>query len=397
MRLRKDPTPAPTHRETGSRRKLSARERLGLTLASTAAVTGMVVPLASSGGDHVAPSSATSSSSTTLTPPAHPGYVAPTGSRPPLDTHPQPTSPATVTPEPTQPQEPTRPAKPPKPPLTNHITHRMHPKVTQVAPGIVQGVVPNGSMVAIDLKVAGTRIEVVGPQHAGELPGTMREHIKNAKVVANGEMFHFGADHPQALDPTTNMLGVLGYARSNGKDWPKGEAINPPGGNYLEFGKWGVRVVTKDRKPDPKAVDVMGVHDIVWQDGKSVAGKLGHSTFIEGKFGRTIFAVNEDGSRLYIWVNNANHGMTVPEAAQAAVNMAHAMKLPAVKWAFNEDGGGSSSVSTSKGLEDTLGRPLVSAIAFLFNLKAHHAGTHFNWSEPVEKGVEPVGHRPGPQ
>ncbi|MBK7862889.1 MAG: phosphodiester glycosidase family protein [Archangiaceae bacterium] len=260
--------------------------------------------------------------------------------------------------------------------------------MTQLAPGIVQGTIDGGTLVAADFTVPGVRFQLAGPEHAGQLPQTVLGEVPGAVAVMNGQMFHFGADHPEVLDGTQNMLGVLGNARANGVDWPAGQAV--PEGAYLEFGKWGARLVTDGRPMAADAVDVIGVHDIVWQDGVSLEPQLGDSSFIQGHFGRTIYAVSEDGSHFYSWVNDAHHGLSVPQAAQKLVDMVNAMGLPPVKYAFNQDGGGSSSIATTGGVNDTLGRPLVSTATLVFDANANATGTFVDWTPPPRPHGKPA-------
>lgn len=159
----------------------------------------------------------------------------------------------------------------------------------------------------------------------------------DAAVAVNADFFDF-----------PGATRVNGRAKGGGEDWPaaaQNYELDTLGENrnYWQFGPGLAALVTPaSTAPAAGATDIVGAHNVIIRNGKSLAPNFDGDGVITGAFRRTGIGVNATRSKVYLFASND----ALSGTNMAATMLAYAAEggAPDLDAASNEDGGGSSQM-----------------------------------------------------
>ncbi|MDB4998006.1 MAG: hypothetical protein JWM74_5438 [Myxococcaceae bacterium] len=189
-----------------------------------------------------------------------------------------------------------------------------------------------GSMIVLDLCAPGTSIKTTAYADRKATPEQWASP-KGYEAATNADFFDF-----------PGWTYVIGRARSAGQDWPA-TAQAKEGRPYWQFGP-GVVEGLADGATAPKAAatEIFGGHNVIISGGKTTGpwAPANDGALLNTLHARTAFGISADRRTVF--------SLAVPDAvtAQTVVDRMFAWsseaKAPAVDYATNLDGGGSSQM-----------------------------------------------------
>ncbi|HEX7664150.1 MAG TPA: phosphodiester glycosidase family protein, partial [Polyangiaceae bacterium] len=154
----------------------------------------------------------------------------------------------------------------------------------------------------------------------------------NAAVAINGDFFDF-----------PGWTYVIGRAKGGGENWPAGDQ-NKENRSYWQFGSTFMPdlIVPASTAPNAAASDILGGHNVIIKDGKSLAPNFDGDAVILGTYRRTGVGLNASRSKVYLFASNT--ALSGADEAASMLAMAAEGGAPDLDVATNEDGGGSSQM-----------------------------------------------------
>lgn len=207
--------------------------------------------------------------------------------------------------------------------------------VSQPFPGITLVENPGTAMVIADLCASGVSVRATKYEERKQTPEGWGSGLGLVAAV-NADFFDFPA-----------ATHVQGRARGAGVDWPSGaQNIELGQGEvrqYLQFGPQIAALVDPSTTaPSPAATEVVGAHNVIIQNGASLAPSFDGDGVLFGAYRRTSIGLSKDRAKLYLFSSNVP--MTGAALAQAVLAHAAEGGAPNVDVAVNVDGGGSSQL-----------------------------------------------------
>lgn len=254
-----------------------------------------------------------------------------------------------------------------------------HAQVTQPFTGVTLVRHGGRAMAIADLCAPGVSLRATKYGERKRTPESWG-NLVGAHVAVNADFFDFPA-----------ATHVNGRARGAGEDWPAANQnveLTALGEvrNYWQFGPGLAALVTPSTTaPAAGATDIVGAHNVIIRNGKSLAPNFDGDGVVLGAFRRTGIGVNASRSRVYLFASND----TLSGANMASTMLAYAAEggAPDLDAASNEDGGGSSQMFVrGQGQIVTSGR-----------LVANHLGIVAKGSGPAPMcpNKAPAGHLDG--
>ena len=233
-------------------------------------------------------------------------------------------------------------------------------------------------MVIADLCAAGVAVRATKYEERKQTPGSWAAGLGLAAAV-NADFFDFPA-----------ATHVQGRARGAGADWPNGtQNIELSQGEVRQFWQFGPQIAAlvqpSTTAPSGAATEVIGAHNLVIQNGKSLAPNFDGDGVLFGAYRRTSVGLSKDHAKLYLF--SSNNLMTGADLANAVLAHAAEGGAPDVDVASNEDGGGSAQLYVAgQGQIITSGR-----------LVANHLGVQATGSgdAPMCPSRPPIGYLDG--
>ena len=210
-----------------------------------------------------------------------------------------------------------------------------HADVSWPSPGLTLVTHPGTAMVIADLCASGVSVRATKYEERKQTPGGWAGNLGLAAAV-NADFFDFPA-----------ATHVQGRARGAGADWPAGtQNIELSQGEVRQFWQFGPQiaglVIPSTTSPSGAATDVVGAHNVIIQNGKSLAPNFDGDGVLFGAYRRTSIGVSKDHAKLYLF--SSNNLMTGADLANAVLAHAAEGGAPDVDFASNEDGGGSAQL-----------------------------------------------------
>lgn len=208
--------------------------------------------------------------------------------------------------------------------LAESVTHPFH-GVTMVRLG-------DRVMVVADLCAAGVSVRATEYSERDATPEewAMKPQV-DADVAINGDFFDF-----------PGWTKVFGRARGGGQDWPAGHQNLEPH-SYWEFGpRIAANIASSATVPSAEATQIIGGHDVIIRNGRSLAPDFDGDVFIKGAARRT--GVGLDATRTKLYLFSSNTALTGAQMATSMLQLAAAAGFPHLEVATNEDGGGSAQM-----------------------------------------------------
>lgn len=207
--------------------------------------------------------------------------------------------------------------------------------VSQPHPGITLVTNPGTAMVIADLCASGVSVRATKYEERKQTPEGWASGLGLAAAV-NADFFDFPA-----------ATHVQGRARGAGVDWPPGtQNIELGQGEVRQYFQFGPQIAAlidpSSTAPSPAATEVIGAHNVIIQNGASLAPNFDGDGVLFGSYRRTSIGLSKDRAKLYLFSSN----VLMTGAALAQAVLAHAAEggAPNVDVAVNVDGGGSSQL-----------------------------------------------------
>lgn len=169
------------------------------------------------------------------------------------------------------------------------------------------------------------------PESWATLPGV------GAAVAVNADFFDFPA-----------ATHANGRARGAGEDWPAGAQFVEYTSlgevrSYWQFGPRIAQLVSPSTNaPSPAATEIVGAHNVIIRNGKSLAPGFDGDGVLAGAYRRTAIGVNASRSKVYLF--SSDDAMTGATLASTMLAYAAEGGAPDLDAASNEDGGGSAQM-----------------------------------------------------
>lgn len=207
--------------------------------------------------------------------------------------------------------------------------------VSNPHPGLTLVTNPGTAMVIADLCASGVAVRATKYDERKQTPQGWASGIGVAAAV-NADFFDFPA-----------ATHVQGRARGAGADWPGGtQNVELAMGEIRQYWQFGPRIAQLVQPatiaPSGAASEIVGAHNIIIENGKSLAPNFDGDGVLFGSYRRTALGVSKDRAKLYLF--SSNNLMTGAQLAQAVLDHAAEGGQPNVDFASNEDGGGSSQL-----------------------------------------------------
>lgn len=141
---------------------------------------------------------------------------------------------------------------------------------------------------------------------------------------------------------------VNGRARGGGESWPADKQMYEYTAlgevrSYWQFGPGlAAHVAPSTTAPSPGATEIVGAHNVIIRDGKSLGPAFDGDGVLQTANRRTGFGVNVARSKVYLFTSNDS--LTGAVMAQTMLAYAAEGGAPDLDVATNEDGGGSSQM-----------------------------------------------------
>lgn len=206
-------------------------------------------------------------------------------------------------------------------------------QVSRPFPGVTLVRNAGRAMTVIDLCANGVSMRATQYPERRATPRGWAEP-RGIEVAINADFFDF-----------PGWTWVIGRARGAGADWPASAQYREPGRPYWEFGRGqalGIGVGT--RAPDPGITEIVGGHNVIISHGRTTGPwpAANDGALLNSLHSRTGIGISADRRTLFL-ISTANAisadtlvGYFAHDAAQAGA--------PAVDYATNQDGGGSSQM-----------------------------------------------------
>jgi len=153
----------------------------------------------------------------------------------------------------------------------------------------------------------------------------------NADVAINADFFDF-----------PGWTYVIGRARGAGEEWPAGQQ-NKENRSYWEFGPAVARLVEPgSTAPGAGVTEIVGAHNVLIRNGKSLAPNFDGDGVITTSHRRTAIGIDAARAHVYLFASNASLDGT--QVVASVVQMAAESGAPTLDFLTNEDGGGSSQM-----------------------------------------------------
>lgn len=190
-------------------------------------------------------------------------------------------------------------------------------------------------MVIADLCASGVAVRATKYEERKQTPQGWGSSL-GLQAAVNADFFDFPA-----------ATSVAGRARGAGVDWPSGtQNLELAAGEVRQFWQFGPRIAElvepSTKPPSGEASEVVGAHNIIIRNGKSLAPDFDGDAVLFGAYRRTAVGVSKDRAKLYLF--SSSNPMTGAQLAQAVLAHAAEGGAPNVDVASNEDGGGSSQL-----------------------------------------------------
>jgi hypothetical protein len=202
-------------------------------------------------------------------------------------------------------------------------------------PGLTLVTNPGTAMVIADLCAAGVAVRATKYEERKQTPQGWATSI-GLQAAVNADFFDFPA-----------ATHVQGRARGAGADWPGGtQNIELAQGEVRQYWQFGPQIAQMVEPatiaPSGAATEIVGAHNLIIKNGKSLAPDFDGDGVLFGSYRRTSVGLSKDRAKLYLF--SSNNLMTGAQLAQAVLDHASEGGQPNVDVASNEDGGGSSQL-----------------------------------------------------
>lgn len=207
--------------------------------------------------------------------------------------------------------------------------------VSNPHPGLTLVTHPGTAMVIADLCASGVSVRATKYEERKQTPEGWGSGV-GLHAAVNADFFDFPA-----------ATHVQGRARGAGADWPQGtQNVELAQGEIRQFWQFGPQIAQmiepSTTSPDAEASEVVGAHNIIIENGQSLAPSFDGDSVLFGAYRRTSIGISKDRAKLYLFASN--NPMTGAQLAQAVFDHANEGGFPNVDVASNEDGGGSSQL-----------------------------------------------------
>jgi MYXO-CTERM domain-containing protein len=202
-------------------------------------------------------------------------------------------------------------------------------------PGLTLVTHPGTAMVIADLCASGVSVRATRYEERKQTPEGWGSGL-GLQAAVNADFFDFPA-----------ATYVRGRARGAGADWPPGtQNVELAQGEVRQYWQFGPRiaelVAPATNAPNGAATEIVGAHNVIIQNGQSLAPNFDGDAVLFGSYRRTSIGLSADHAKLYLF--SSNNLMTGAQLAQAVLDDAAEGGAPNVDFAANEDGGGSSQL-----------------------------------------------------
>jgi|GEM_PF-2782486 len=224
-------------------------------------------------------------------------------------------------------------------PLAILVPCAAHAEVSKPFPGVTLVKRPGSALAIADLCAAGVSVRATKYAERRRTPESWA-NLVGADVAINADFF----DLPAATYSD-------GRARGAGEDWPAAQqnvGLRERGEDrhYWQFGPVlgadPVEPASRPPLPSAAATEIVGGHNVLIRNGKSLAPAFDGDGVLQSPTRRTAIATNADRSRLYLFTI----GATQTGAQLVASLLSHAQEagMADIDFASNMDGGGSTQM-----------------------------------------------------
>lgn len=255
----------------------------------------------------------------------------------------------------------------------------VHAEVTKPFPGVTLVKRPGSALVIADLCAPGVAVRATKYDERKRTPESWG-NLVGAEVAINADFFDF---------PAATLAD--GRARGAGEDWPAAQQLvglrtRGEDRHYWQFGKLlgadPIEPMSVAPAPATHASEIVGGHNVLIRNGKSLAPGFDGDGVLNGAYRRTAIGTNKERSLLYLFTTaNLSTGAQLVSAL-----LAHAQEggAPDIDFASNLDGGGSTQMFVKgQGQIVTSGRLVVNHVGVM----AKGSG-----AAPMCPGKRPIGY-----
>ncbi len=218
------------------------------------------------------------------------------------------------------------------------VTPGARADLTTPHPGLKLVRQPGRAMIVADLCAAGVSVRATKYAERKATPQGWATPL-GVKAAVNADFFDFpGATH------------VNGRARGGGEDWPADRqfvefnVLNEVR-HYFQFGPGSSELISPSTQaPSSAATEIVGAHNVIIRDGKSLAPGFDGDGVVLNAYRRTSIGLSKDRSKLYLFASDGALSGAAMASAVFAMSAEANGGVPDVDVASNEDGGGSSQL-----------------------------------------------------
>lgn len=207
-----------------------------------------------------------------------------------------------------------------------------HADVTAPFPGVTLVDHGDRALAIANLCSAGVSIRVTkyAERQATPEAWATRSDV-NAVIATNGDFFDF-----------PGWTYVIGRAMGAGEEWPAADQ-NRENRTYWQFGpKMAGLISPASTAPSAGATNIIGGHNVIIQNGASLAPNFDGDAVILGTYRRTGIGLNASRTKVFSFASNT--ALDGADMAASMLAMAAEGGAPDLDIATNEDGGGSSQM-----------------------------------------------------